>query len=136
MGGSTTAFPVTTPVPRTGELSSVTSGSQTVSNPESGLGAIATSLYAQGLNYTSATAALPITDQQSYNAAVKVVTGIIKAMNCHYKFALRPLKSGAPNPSASATMFDSFPAYTTPDSVEYPRYNLRAAIAPFCDPAG
>jgi hypothetical protein len=125
MSGSTTSFPVSTPIPRSGELSSVTSGSQTVSNPESGLGAIATSLYAQGLNYTSAVGALPISDEQSYRAAVDVVTGIIKAMNCRYKPALTQ-----PNPSA--TPFDSFPAYNFA-SVSYPRRNPKEQSAPFCD---
>jgi hypothetical protein len=123
--GSTTSFPITVPIPHTGELSSVSTNNMTTTNPSSGLASLATALYAQGITYTNTVGALPITDDQSYRAASDVIDRIAGAMNCRLKV------DESPEPRPSATPVDSFPAYRF-GSASYPRHT-EGESAPFCD---
>jgi hypothetical protein len=79
---TTKIYPTATPIPPRGELSSIVTTSQNVTNPGATLGTIATGLYAQALSYTNSATAILDNDEQGWRTAEGVVSGIMGDMNC------------------------------------------------------
>jgi hypothetical protein len=130
MSGSTTVYPVTTPIPRSGSLSSVTTSGGQTSNPSSGLGALATALYSQNFGYSNTAASLPIADEQSWRATNGVVTGIVTVMNCKLKPMAR--QSPGPRPLPPDNFFPSRYDGKKPDTTSFPQHDAGFVSAPFC----
>ena len=123
--GSTTIYPTAAPIPRGGELSSVTSADSTTSNPSSGLASLISGIYAQDFANSAAAVSLPIADEQNWDAANGMVTNIVTAMNCSLS---------TPAPKATAPPIYTFPAYQR-GNASYPRHNKTLSSAPFCAPS-
>ncbi len=118
-----TVYPSSSPIPRNGELGSVTTGNSNTSNPASSFSTLLGALYAQNFSYSNNAASLPIADQQSIDAANGVISNIVADMNCHLQ--------ASPGPTSAPVK--SFPSYSF-GNVSYPRHNANGHTAPFCAP--